>query len=173
MVTYEGRAVPMVRVGVFARFVLCGGGLGIASSAAVPLLAMQMPWVLANALITVAATILATELHARFTFGSGQRCGIRRHVQSATTAVAAYMATTAAMLVLHPTPGTLHEQVVYLTASALAGLGRFALLRLFVFVTASGVVAVQPTERVDALRQASSNASRRRRSEARPMPVAR
>jgi len=123
----------MARFIVFVRFVLCGGGVGLASSAAVPLLAQQIPWTLANALITVVATILATELHARFTFGPTRRCGLRRHVASAGTAAGVYGATTAAMLTLQPAPGTLHEQAVYLTASALAGLGRFMVLRLYVF----------------------------------------
>src|SRR5690242_19050761 len=56
----------------FARFVLCGGGIGVLSSFAVPLVAGLMPWAVANAVITVASTILCTELHARFTFGSGK-----------------------------------------------------------------------------------------------------
>ncbi|WP_246101740.1 GtrA family protein [Streptomyces cyaneus] len=120
----------------FARFVVCGGGVGLLSSAAVPLLAAAMPWALANALITVASTLLCTELHALFTFGTGRRPGRRQHLQSSGSAVAAYLATTAAMLVLHavqPSPTVLWEQAVYLTASGLAGIGRFLVLRLFVF----------------------------------------
>ncbi|MFF4353159.1 hypothetical protein [Streptomyces sp. NPDC001530] len=120
----------------FARFVLCGGGVGIASSGAVALLAALMPWAVANALITVASTILCTELHALFTFGTGRRAGWRRHLQSAGSATAAYAVTSAAMLVLHvvqPSPGMLWEQVVYLGAAGLAGIGRFLVLRLFVF----------------------------------------
>ncbi|WP_369170555.1 GtrA family protein [Streptomyces sp. R28] len=120
----------------FARFVVCGGGVGLLSSAAVPLLAAAMPWALANALITVASTLLCTELHALFTFGTGQRPGLRQHLQSSGSAVAAYLATTAAILVLHavqPSPTMLCEQAVYLTASGLAGIGRFLVLRLFVF----------------------------------------
>ncbi|KMS73674.1 hypothetical protein ACM01_17895 [Streptomyces viridochromogenes] len=120
----------------FARFVVCGGGVGLLSSAAVPLLATTMPWALANALITVASTLLCTELHALFTFGTGRRPGLRQHLQSSGSAVAAYLATTSAMLVLHavqPSPTLLREQAVYLTASGLAGIGRFLVLRLFVF----------------------------------------
>ena len=63
----------------FARFVLCGGGVGLLSSGAVVLLAATMSWALANALITVASTILCTELHARFTFGAGKRAGWSQH----------------------------------------------------------------------------------------------
>lgn len=120
----------------FVRFVVCGGGVGLLSSAAVPLLASAMPWALANALITIASTLLCTELHALFTFGTGRRPGLREHLQSSGSAVAAYLATTAAMLVLHavqPSPTLLREQAVYLTASGLAGIGRFLVLRLFVF----------------------------------------
>lgn len=125
----------MAPIAIFARFVLCGGGVGVATSAAVPLLAAQLPWAVANALVTVAGTLLGTELHARFTFGSDHRCGIRRHLQSAGTAVAAYAATTAAVLAIQPLPGSLREQAVYLMASALAGTGRFVVLRLFVFAS--------------------------------------
>ena len=122
----------------FARFVLCGGGVGLLSSGAVALLAVTMPWALANALITVASTILCTELHARFTFGAGRRAGWRQHWQSAGSATAAYVVTCLAMLVLHlvqSSPGMLTEQIVYLSASGLAGTGRFLVLRLFVFAT--------------------------------------
>lgn len=120
----------------FTRFVLCGGGIGLASSFAVALLAGWMPWVVANAVITVVSTVLASEIHARFTFGKGGRCGLRGHLQSAGTAAAAYLVTTAAMIALHmvqSAPGAVYEQLVYLSASALAGTARFVVLRLFVF----------------------------------------
>jgi putative flippase GtrA len=115
--------------------------VGLLSSAAVALLAGALPWALANALITVASTLLCTELHARFTFGAGRRAGWRQHWQSAGSAVGAYAVTSAAMLVLHlmqSSPGMLTEQVVYLSASGLAGVGRFLVLRLFVFAGRSG-----------------------------------
>ncbi|MFF1699366.1 GtrA family protein [Streptomyces sp. NPDC058257] len=120
----------------FARFVLCGGGVGVASSFAVAALASWMPWSLANALITAASTLLATELHARFTFGAGGRATRRQHAQSAEAAAAAYALTCLAMLVLHQlvaSPGAVLEQGVYLCASALAGVARFVVLRLVVF----------------------------------------
>ncbi|WP_424882502.1 hypothetical protein [Streptomyces sp. SLBN-8D4] len=123
----------------FLRFVVLGGGVGVLSGLAVPLLAMTLPWAVTNALVTAVSTLLCTELHARFTFGTGRRAGWREHWQSAGSATAAYLATTAAVYVLHlvrPAPGILSEQIVYLSASALAGLGRFALLRLYVFAIA-------------------------------------
>jgi putative flippase GtrA len=120
----------------FARFVLCGGGVGLASSFAVAALASWLPWSLANAVITVASTLLATELHARFTFGAGGRATRLQHTQSAGSAAAAYAMTCVAMLTLQQlvaTPGAVLEQIVYLSASALAGVARFAVLRLVVF----------------------------------------
>jgi putative flippase GtrA len=123
----------------FVRFVVCGGGVGVLSSPAVALLAALMPWALSNALITVASTILCTELHARFTFGAGRRPGWRQHLQSAGSASGAYAVTCAAMFLLHvtqPSAGMLTEQAVYLGAAGLAGIGRFLVLRLFVFAGA-------------------------------------
>lgn len=122
----------------FVRFVVCGGGIGVLSSFAVPLVAMTMPWAAANAVITVVSTLLCTELHALFTFGTGRRPGWRRHLQSSGSAAAAYALTCAAMFLLHviqSAPGMLTEQAVYLTASGLAGVGRFLVLRLFVFAS--------------------------------------
>src|SRR3954464_2782310 len=92
----------------FARFVLFGGGVGLESSFAVAALASWIPWALANALITVVSTLLATERDARFTFGAGGRATRRQHAQSAGSAVAAYAVTSVAMLVLQllvATPG--------------------------------------------------------------------
>ncbi|MFF9049551.1 hypothetical protein ACF09Z_00150 [Streptomyces erythrochromogenes] len=120
----------------FARFVVCGGGVGLASSFAVGALGSWIPWILANALITAVSTLLATELHSRFTFGAGGRASRRQHAQSAGSAVAAYAVTCVAMLALRQlvsTPDPALEQVVYLSASAFAGVARFAVLRLVVF----------------------------------------
>jgi putative flippase GtrA len=123
-------------VAAFARFVICGGGVGLASSIAVAALASWIPWVVANALTTAVSTLLATELHARFTFGAGGRATWRQHAQSAGSAAAGYVGTCLAMLLLHQlvaAPGAVLEQVVYLSASALIGVARFAVLRLVVF----------------------------------------
>ncbi|MGY6021802.1 hypothetical protein [Streptomyces spinosirectus] len=120
----------------FARFVLCGGGVGLASSFAVAAAAAWMPWVLANAVITAVSTVLATELHARFTFGAGGHATWRQHAQSAGSAAAAYAVTCVAMFALQllvAAPGAVLAQVVYLSASALAGVARFAVLRVVVF----------------------------------------
>ncbi|MFF4166495.1 hypothetical protein [Streptomyces sp. NPDC001741] len=122
-------------VAAFVRFVVCGGGVGLASSAALVLLAGHLPLVVANAVITVVSTVIATELHSRVSFRSERR-GWRVHLQSGLTVAVSYVFTTAALLVLHAvqsSPSALVEQTVYLSASAVAGVGRFALLRIVVF----------------------------------------
>lgn len=120
----------------FAWFVLCGGGVSLAASAAVPWAAELLPWPVANALITVVTTLLCTELHALITFRTGRRAGWRRHLQSAGSATVAYVVTTAAVLTLdalQPSAGMFWQQAVYLGASGAAGIGRFLVLRLVVF----------------------------------------
>ncbi|MGA4967079.1 GtrA family protein [Streptomyces pseudogriseolus] len=120
----------------FVRFVLSGGGVGVLSSFAVPLLAVMMPWAVSNAIVTIVSTLLCTELHARFTFAKGRGAGWREHWQSAGSATAAFLATGIAVHVLHlvqPSAGLPTEQLVYLGASGLAGAGRFLVLRLYVF----------------------------------------
>jgi putative flippase GtrA len=129
-------ATPAALRASFIRFVIFGGGVGVLSSFAVALLATVMPWVVANAIITVVSTLLCTELHARFTFAKGRGAGRREHWQSAGSATAAYLATSTAVYVLHlvqPSPAVLTEQILYLSASGLAGIGRFTVLRLYVF----------------------------------------
>ncbi|MER5945375.1 hypothetical protein ABT127_04875 [Streptomyces sp. NPDC001904] len=133
----------------FARFVVCGGGVGVASSFAVTVVADRLPWALANALVTVVSTVLATELHARFTFGAGGRASRRQHVQSAGSAAGAYLVTCLAVAGLRhlvDAPGAALEQAVYLSASALTGVARFAVLRLVTFARdrAQAPAAVRP-----------------------------
>ncbi|MFD5594235.1 GtrA family protein [Streptomyces griseorubiginosus] len=122
----------------FIRFVMFGGGVGVLAGFAVTLLAVVMPWAVANAVVTVASTLLCTELHARYTFRKGRGAGWREHWQSAGSASAAYLLTSGAIGVLHllrPSAGPAVEQMVYLGASGLAGAGRFLVLRLYVFAT--------------------------------------
>jgi putative flippase GtrA len=122
-------------VDAFARFVVLGGGVGLASSATLILLAGRIPFAAANALVTIASTLLATELHSRFTFG-GDKPDRADHVKAGLTVLVCYLFTTAAMLTLHtlrPHAGVPVEQSVYLCACGLAGIGRFAFMRLVVF----------------------------------------
>jgi len=134
----------------FVRFVVFGGGTGLASSGALVLLGGHLPIAAANAVVTVAGTVLATELHSRFAFRHG-RAGLRTHAQAGGSALVAYLFTTAAVLGLHAlqsAPSIAVEQGTYLTASGLAGLARFAFLRLAVFAapkpkTAQRVVSLR------------------------------
>ncbi|WP_367320537.1 GtrA family protein [Streptomyces sp. HUAS ZL42] len=160
----------------FARFVLCGGGVSLVASAAVPTVAEVLPWTVANALITVVSTLLCTELHSLITFRTGRRAGWRRHLQSAGSATASYAVTTAAVLVLHalqPTAGRLLEQAVYLGAAGLAGIGRFLVLRLLVFADDRDTDAVRPRpargQRTPALRHPHD--ARARVPARRPVPA--
>ncbi|MFI6033457.1 hypothetical protein ACIBBD_04600 [Streptomyces sp. NPDC051315] len=148
----------------FVRFVVCGGGVGLLSGIAVPLLATLMPWALANAVITVASTLLCTELHALFTFGTGRRPGLRHHLQSAGSATAAYLVTCVAMAVLYvvqSSPGLFTQQAVYLGASALAGIGRFLVLRLFVFADGRRDTAAPVADGADTLTGVTASAPHR------------
>lgn len=152
----------------FVRYVLFGGGAGVLSGLAVAALADHLAWALANALVAVVSTALTTELHARFTFGpgTGARATGRQHAQAAAFATAAYAATCAAMLLLHlavDSPGPLVEQAVYLGASALAGLARFAVLRVLVFTRTDPHTAVAAATAADPApipRQPPSGAAR-------------
>ncbi|MFJ1546366.1 hypothetical protein [Streptomyces sp. NPDC088246] len=122
-------------VAAFVRFVVCGGGVGLASSGALVLLSDRIPMAVANALVTVVSTVIATELHGRVSFRS-ERKGWGVHLQSGVTVAVSYAFTTGALLCLYAVrsePSALVEQTVYLSASALAGTGRFALLRVVVF----------------------------------------
>jgi hypothetical protein len=137
--TPRAAVAPRGALNAFARFVVCGGGVSLLSSAALLGIGTRLPFAVANAVITVAGTLLATELHHRFTFGgavAGRWAGWRVHAKSALTLAAAYLVTTAAVLVLdavHPRSGPLLAQAVYLAAAGLAGVGRFLVLRLVVF----------------------------------------
>ncbi|MEU1485625.1 GtrA family protein [Streptomyces sp. NPDC005752] len=144
----------------FVRFVVCGGGVGLAAGGALILLAERVPLVLANAVITVVSTVIATELHSRISFRS-ERKGWRVHLQSGLTVAVSYAFTTAALLGLHavqPAPSVLVEQAVYLSASAMAGAGRFVLLRTVVFAPSTAPSNTTGTAPSNAQSSAPSNA---------------
>lgn len=121
----------------FARFVVCGGGVTLLASGVLLLVGDRVPLAAANAVVTVASTALATELHGRFTFGRGG-ASWSDHCASGLTVLVSYLFTTGALLgyqAVHPGGSALLGQAVYLTASGLAGIGRFLLLRLVVFAS--------------------------------------
>ncbi|MGW1208366.1 hypothetical protein ACWD5F_01885 [Streptomyces sp. NPDC002499] len=119
----------------FGRFAGLGCGVTLAASAALVLLAQWIPWMAANALTTVVSTVVATELHARVSFGHG-RPGLAGHLKSAATMIAGWLVTSAAVGALdafRPGGGLVLQQAVYLSATALVGIGRYLVLRLVVF----------------------------------------
>ncbi|MYS19766.1 Putative flippase GtrA (transmembrane translocase of bactoprenol-linked glucose) [Streptomyces sp. DvalAA-14] len=125
-------------VSAFVRFVLFGGGVTLLGSGALLLIGDRIPLAVANAGIAVGTTVLATELHCRFTFRRGG-AGWSDHGASGLTVLMSYLFTTGALLAfdtLQPHSGALLRQGVYLAASGLAGVGRFLLLRLVVFAGA-------------------------------------
>ncbi|MFD7813988.1 hypothetical protein ACFV6E_13705 [Streptomyces sp. NPDC059785] len=121
----------------FGRYAGLGSGVTLAASAVLIALSQWIPWVAANALTTVASTLVATELHARVSFGHG-RPGLAGHLKSAATIAFGWMVTSAAvglLAALRPGAGIVLEQAVYLSATALVGIGRYAVLRLAVFAS--------------------------------------
>jgi putative flippase GtrA len=129
--------------------VVCGGGVTLLASGALLLIGDRVPLALANAVLTVASTVLATELHGRFTFRRGG-ASWRDHAASGLTVLLSYLFTTGALLAydgLHPGGGALLRQGVYLAASGLAGLARFLLLRHVVFAPGGVLGRARPAVR--------------------------
>ncbi|WP_030241040.1 MULTISPECIES: hypothetical protein [unclassified Streptomyces] len=119
----------------FVRFAGLGSGITLAASATLVLLSQWIPWMAANVLTTIASTGAATELHARVSFGHG-RPGLAGHLKSAATMAAGLLVTSAAvgaLAALRPGAGLVLQQTVYLSATALVGVGRYLVLRLSVF----------------------------------------
>lgn len=135
------RAVP-----AFVRFVVFGGGVTLLGSGALLLVGDRAPVAAANAVVTVVTTLLATELHTRFTFRRG-RASWSDHCASGLTVLLSYLFTTGALLgydAFHTGGGALVRQGVYLAASGAAGIARFLLLR---YVFARTRRAQSPTAR--------------------------
>jgi hypothetical protein len=92
--------------------------------------------------------VVATELHARVSFGHG-RPGLAGHLKSAATTALGWLVTSAAtgaLAALRPGAGLVLQQTVYLSATALVGIGRYLVLRLGVFAQRT------PRPRTDAVR---------------------
>ena len=119
----------------FGRFAGLGSMVTLAASGALVLLSRSIPWAAANALTSVVSTVVATELHARVSFGQG-RPGLAGHLKSAATIAVGWLVTSAAVGSLaefRPHAGVVVQQAVYLSATALVGIGRYLVLRLAVF----------------------------------------
>ncbi|MGW3248857.1 hypothetical protein [Streptomyces sp. NPDC001070] len=134
-ITMNGLRLVRRHVAAFVRFAGLGSAVTLVASAALVLLSQWIPWTAANVLTTVASTVAATELHARVSFGHG-RPGLAGHLKSAATIAVGWLATSAAVGVLaafRPGAGVVLQQTVYLSATALVGIGRYLVLRLSVF----------------------------------------
>ena len=133
--TMNGLRLIRRHAAAFGRFAGLGSGVTLAASGALVLLSQWMPWMAANALTTVVSTVVATELHARVSFGHG-RPGLVGHLKSAVTMGLGWLVTSAvvgALAALRPGAGLVLQQTVYLSATALVGIGRYLVLRLAVF----------------------------------------
>jgi putative flippase GtrA len=113
------------------------GGLGTGLNAGL-YLGLRTWWdaTPANLAALVLSTLVSTELNRRFTFAAGRGEPWRRHLQTAGTVTfyACYSSLVVAVLgalVAEPTP--LLESAAVATASVLGGLGRYLLLRRWVF----------------------------------------
>jgi putative flippase GtrA len=134
-ITMNGLRLARLHAAAFGRFAGLGSAVTLAASAALVLLSQSIPWMAANALTTVASAVVATELHARVSFGHGRPC-LAGHLKSAATIAAGWLVTSAAvgaLTVLRPGAGLILQQTVYLSATALVGIGRYLVLRLAVF----------------------------------------
>ncbi|MFJ5731700.1 GtrA domain-containing protein [Streptomyces paradoxus] len=133
--TINGPRLIRRHAAAFLRFAGLGCGVTLAASATLVLLSQWIPWPVANVLTTVVSTVAATELHARVSFGHG-RPGLPGHLKSAATMLAGWLVTTVAvgaLAALRPGAGLVLQQTVYLSATALVGIGRYLVLRLSVF----------------------------------------
>ncbi|WP_329136833.1 hypothetical protein OG552_25820 [Streptomyces sp. NBC_01476] len=157
----------------FVRFVVFGGGVTLLGSGALLLAGDRVPVIAANAVVTVATTVLATELHGRFTFRRGG-ASWSDHWASGLTVLMSYLFTTGALLafdVLAPGGGVWVRQGVYLTASGLAGVGRFLLLRLVVFAADKKTPAVRTVKEPTAVGTDQAGPALRRPHGLRPEAV--
>lgn len=119
-----------------ARYAVIGG-LGTLVNAVIFLL-LRTWWdtIPANLVALVLSTVVSTEANRRFTFGGAQVHWLRFHVQSGGTVVfyAFYSSTVLMLLAATIDSPTAWEQTVAVAvASVLGGLGRFLVLRYWVF----------------------------------------
>jgi len=125
-----------------SRYVLVGG-LSTAVNAGLYLVLRGWWDVLPATLAAlVASTLVSTEVNRRFTFAAGRADSWRMHLQTAGTVAfyACYSSLVLAVLatvVAEPTP--LLESAALAAASVLGGLGRYLLLRRWVFADGTPV----------------------------------
>ena len=121
--------------GSFARFVTVGGSTTALSAGGLLVLREWMPLAVANIAAMVVGTIIANELHARWTFRSPER-GLRMHTEAGFTTLITYVLSSGALLVLErtqPDASGLVVAGVQVGATAVAGALRYLLLLVWVF----------------------------------------
>jgi putative flippase GtrA len=120
-----------------ARFAVVGTST-TALYALLYLLAVEaLPPHLANLVAMVISTVVSTEWHRRWTFRS-PRSGLRTHLRAGLVTTVTYAMTSAALVVLarvDPDAEEIVQVAALVAATTLAGLLRFAVLRLWVFAS--------------------------------------
>jgi putative flippase GtrA len=102
----------------------------------------------ANMAATVVTTLVNTEFHRRVTFANSSSSPFRRHLQSALTLL--FYATYGSVVLLAlralvGTPSATMEAAALMAGSTVGGIGRFVLLRWWVF---TGLAKVSSGDRV-------------------------
>jgi putative flippase GtrA len=121
------------------------GGIGTAVNAsAFLLLRTGLDTVPANLVALLVSTAVSTEANRRFTFGGGVGHPWRAHVQIGGTVLFYAFYSSAVLLILEllvadPTP--VQESLAVAAASLLGGIGRFLVMRYWVFSTSGTPVA--------------------------------
>jgi putative flippase GtrA len=127
---WRHRLVQLVRYAVV-------GGLGTAVNAAIfLLLRTSLDAVPANLIALVLSTAVSTEANRRFTFGGAEVHRWRATVQNGGTVLFYAFYSSAVLLLLGlviDTPTPLEETIAVAAASVLGGIGRFLVLRHWVF----------------------------------------
>lgn len=127
-----GRGVP----GQLLCFALIGAASTLATVGLYALLRGVLSPLPANLVALVITTLLNTEANRRWTFAGSPRSAGRVHGQGLLVFALYWAFTSAALLLLGavvPAPSRLLEVAALLVASAVGTVGRFALLRLWVF----------------------------------------
>ncbi|WP_158880475.1 bifunctional glycosyltransferase family 2/GtrA family protein [Amycolatopsis anabasis] len=117
-------------------FVVIGGLSTVATLALYAVLRSWWPPLVANLVALTVTTLLNTEANRRFTFLGSRVSSSRVHVQGLFVFALYYAVTSGALLILHAVvqaPSRTLELIVLLVASILGTVGRFLLLRTWVF----------------------------------------
>lgn len=127
------------------RYLLVAGVSTATNAAVFILLRTSWDMVPANLVALVISTVISTELHRRFTFGSVPTHRWRPHLQTGGTVLFYACYSSAVLLLVHGVvddPSPLVESVAIAVASVAGGACRFLLLRFWVFEPKAGPEAL-------------------------------